>query len=110
MWWTGAVEAAGNAAVVAVLAWRIRSTIRARFWALVVLQAAAVLWFASNVFYAVYFVMWEAFDIDWWSGVHYDLTKGAQQLAIMLLPLTVLHLIWQLFRDYRSASRRLAGE
>jgi len=110
MWWTGVVEAAGNAAVVAVLAWRIRSTIRAKFWALVALQAAAVLWFTSNVFYAVYFVMWEAFDIDWWSGVHYDLTKGAQQLAIMLLPLTVLHLIWQLFRDYRSASQRMVGE
>jgi len=110
MWWTGVVEAAGNAAVVAVLAWRIRSTIRAKFWALVALQAAAVLWFTSNVFYALYFVMWEAFDIDWWSGTHYDLTKGAQQLAIMLLPLTVLHLIWQLFRDYRSASQRMVGE
>jgi len=110
MWWTGAVEAAGNAAVVTVLVWRIRSAWRIRFWSLVALQAAAVLWFTSNVAYAVYFVMWEAFDIDWWSGAHYDITKGAQQLAIMLLPLTVLNLVWQLFRDYRSAAQRMVGE
>lgn len=110
MWWTGVVEAAGNAAVVTVLGWRIRSTWRARFWSLLALQISAALWFTSNVLYALYFVMWEAFDIDWWSGAHYDLTKGAQQLAIMLLPLTVLNLIGQLFRDYRTAAHRLAGE
>ena len=110
MWWTGVVEAAGNAAVVAVLGWRIKATVRAKFWALVAFQIAALAWFTSNVAYAVYYVMWEAFEIDWWSGVHYDVTKGLQQLAIMALPVTVLYLIGQLFRDYRTAARRLAGQ
>lgn len=109
MWWVGIVEAAGNAAVVAVLGWRIRLTWRARWRSLLALQTVAALWFMSNVMYAVYFVMWERFEVDWWSGFHYDLTKGAQQLAIMLLPLTILNLMWQLFSDYRKAAQRLAN-
>ena len=109
MWWVGLVEGLGNAAVVTVLGWRIRSSWKTRWWSLLAFQASAVMWFASNIMYAVYFVMWERFEIDWWSGFHYDLTKGAQQLAIMLLPLAVLTLISQLFKDYRKAERRLAN-
>ncbi len=107
MWWVGVVEAAGNLAAVTVLCWRIRSTWQRRWRSLLALQTAGALWFTSNVLYAVYFVMWERFQVDWWSGFHYDLTKGAQQLAIMLLPLTVLNLMWQLFNDYRSAARKM---
>lgn len=107
MWWVGVIEAAGNLAAVTVLGWRIRLTWRTRWWSLLALQATGTLWFTSNVLYAVYFVMWERFEIDWWSGFHYDLTKAAQQLAIMLLPLTVLNLMWQLFNDYRSAARKM---
>lgn len=107
MWWVGIIEAAGNLAAVTVLGWRIRSTWKTRWRSLLALQATGALWFTSNVFYAVYFVMWERFEVDWWSGFHYDLTKAAQQLAIMLLPLTVLNLMWQLFNDYRSATRKM---
>lgn len=109
MWWVGVVEGAGNLAVVAVLGWRIRLTWRTRWWSLLAFQVSAAMWFASNIMYAVYFVMWERFEIDWWSGFHYDVTKGVQQLAIMLLPLAVLNLMSQLFRDYRKAERRLTN-
>lgn len=109
MWWVGIVEGVGNALVVAMLGWRITSAVRARFWSLLAWQVSAVLWFTSNVAYALYFVMWERFEIDWWSGFHYDLTKGAQQLAIMLLPLTVLNLVGQLFRDYRKMAKRMVS-
>lgn len=109
MWWVGVVEGAGNLAAVTVLGWRIRSAWRARWRSLLALQTVAAMWFASNVLYAVYFVAWERFEVDWWAGFHYDLTKGAQQLAIMLLPLTVLNLMWQLFSDYRKAAQRLTN-
>ena len=109
MWWVGLVEAIGNSLAVAVLCWRIRSAFKVRWWSLLTFQATAALWFTSNVFYAVYFVMWERFEIDWWSGFHYDLTKAAQQIAIMLLPLTVLNLMWQLFRDYRKMARQMVS-
>ena len=75
MWWVGLVEGAGNAAVVTVLGWRIRSTWKTRWWSLLAFQVSALMWFASNIMYAVYFVMWERFEIDWWSGFHYDVTK-----------------------------------
>ncbi len=107
MWWVGIIEAAGNLAAVTVISWRIRSSLKLRWWSLLAFQTSAALWFTSNIFYAVYFFMYERFEIDWWSGFHYDLTKGAQQLAIMLLPLTVVNLVWQLFRDYRSMARRM---
>ncbi len=108
MWWVGVVEAAGNLAAVTVLCWSIRSTWVARWWSLLALQTSAALFFVSNVFYATYFVMWERFEVDWWSGFHYDLTKGAQQLAIMALPFVTLNLVVKLFRDYRNTARRLA--
>ena len=109
MWWVGLIEGAGNLAVVTVLFWRMRSAFKIRWWSLLAWQAVAIMWFASNVMYAVYFFMWERFEIDWWAGFHYDMTKGAQQLAIMLLPLTVLNLMSQLFRDYRKAARRMTN-
>lgn len=109
MWWVGIVEAFGNSLAIAVLCWRMRSALKLRWFSLLAFQAVAAMWFASNVAYAIYFFMWERFEIDWWSGLHYDLTKGAQQLAIMLLPLTVLNLVWQLFRDYRSAAKRMVS-
>lgn len=107
MWWVGIIEAAGNLAAVTVLGWRMRSAFKLRWWSLLAFQAVAAMWFASNVAYAIYFFMYERFEIDWWSGFHYDLTKGAQQLAIMLLPLTVLNLVGQLFRDYRNMAKRM---
>jgi hypothetical protein len=109
VWWVGIIEAAGNLAAVTVLGWRIRSTWKTRWWSLLALQATGALWFTSNVFYAVYFVMWERFEIDWWSGFHYDLTKGGQQIAIMLLPLVTLNLIGQVFKDYAKTARRLSN-
>ena len=109
MWWVGIIEAAGNLAAVSVLGWRMRSALKLRWWSLLAFQTSAALWFASNIFYAVYFFMYERFEIDWWAGFHYDLTKGAQQLAIMLLPLTVLALVSQLFRDYRKMARRMVS-
>ena len=107
MWWVGIVEGLGNATVCAMLCLRIRSAYKVRFYGLLALQASAMLWFASNIAYALYFVMWERFEIDWWSGYHYDLTKAAQQIAIITLPLAVVSLVGQLFQDYRKAAKRL---
>jgi len=109
MWWVGIVEALGNASVIGILVWRMRSTWKARWYSLLGLQSSAVLWFASNVMYAVYYVMWEAFEIDWWSGFHYDVTKAAQQIAIIALPLATLNLMSQVIKSYNKASRLLVG-
>ena len=109
MSWIGIIEAAGNLAVVSVLGWRMRSALAAKFYSLLAWQTAALLWFASNVAYGIYYFVWERYEIDWFVGLHYDATKLAQQLAIMALPLTTLNLITKLFKDYRNASQRLAG-
>lgn len=109
MWWVGIVEAAGNAAVVTVLVWRIRATLRTGFRSLLAFQFAALLFFASNIFYAAYFVAWERFQVDWWSGLHYDATKAAQQLSILALPLVTLNLISQLFRNPETVAKKLTA-
>lgn len=108
MSWIGIIEAAGNLAVVTVLGWRMRSAFVAKFYSLLAWQTAALLWFASNVAYGIYYFVWERYGIDWFIGLHYDATKLAQQLAIMALPLTTITLITALFRDHRKTSQRLS--
>jgi len=109
MWWTGAVEAAGNASVVGVMAWRIRSTIRAQFWSLLALQTAAVLWFTSNVAYGLMYVGSETGRWMLWDTTFDDTAEMLQQAAIVALPVATLWLVAQLVRDYWRAASKLNG-
>ena len=109
MWWAGAVEAAGNAAVVAVLGWRIRSAWKTRWWSLLAFQVSAAIWFASNVGYAFMFMGSETGRWMWWDTWFDQTSETLQQLAIIVLPLAVFNLVGQLVKDYWAMARKLEG-
>lgn len=109
MWWAGAVEAAGNAAVVTVLGWRIRLTWKTRWWSLLAFQVSAAIWFASNIGYAMMFMGSETGRWMWWDTWFDQTSETLQQLAIIVLPLAVLNLVRQLVKDYWTMARKLEG-
>lgn len=109
MWWTGAVEVAGNATAVTVLGWRAAATLRAQFWSLLALQVSAVLWFTSNVAYGLMYVGSETGRWMLWDTTFDDTAEMLQQLAIVALPVATLWLVAQLVRDYWRAASKLNG-